>query len=333
MEPIYFPFTYVPGAVAEALVTCFDRFIVYRPFNENVPAQMQSWIARRVLDVRVPVIEYEAELKAVVKNFHSWAALHTGSSPQKPTSLKTHLGAMPFFNDISSSQILADIRQKTLDRPTRSDPDPLFEARLFLCLAQEFDRHNDELAIELSGHDRGVADLMRQLNMAEDDPLAKEQKASSQFADPFADYMISDRLDAWIRLFLMDPEFSGVFITHSKAVLEHLLDKSRAAAEVARIESIPLDPSQTDWGKPWQKSLALNLSRLVEDKLEVHSIENIEQPDFPTAEKTASLNIYRVPDQKPREFFSRWAVIDGADSAETARNQPIHNTLLALIEF
>ena len=332
MKPIYFPFTYVPAAVAEALASCFGQFIVYRPSSENIPARMQSWVAREVLDVRVPVIEYEAELQTMVKNCQSWAASHSGSLRQKPTSLKTHQGAMPFFNELSSSKIVADIKQKILDRPAGSRPDPVFKARLFLALAQEFDRHHDELASGLKEHDQGVADLMGQLVIAADSPPGGRRQAAHQFADTFADYMISDRLKAWIRLVLRDPDCGGIFVTHSTAAMAHLLDKAGTAARVARIESIPLDTAQTDWGRSWQKSLAINLSRVVQDKLAEQRAETIGQPDFPAAEKTVALDLYRVPDQKPRDFFAGCAALGGMPTAETDRKDPISNTLLALIE-
>lgn len=333
MKPIYFPFTYVSGPVAEALSSCFGQFMVYRPFSEKIPDQMQFWITREVLDLRVPVTENETELKTAVKNFQSWAALHMEGSGKKTFSLKTHLGPASFFNELSSSKIVAAIREKILDNPTNPDPDPVLVARVFLAFAQEFDRYNYELANELTGYDQKVADLMHQLKMEEDSEVGGGRRDLMHFPDTSADYMISDRLEAWTRLFLRGSDESGLFVTHSTAILEHLLDRSKAAARILRVESIPLGTVKSDWIESWQKRLALNFTRLIQDKQAVLGDESIERPDFPTAENTVSLNVFRVPDQRPREFFARCAAINWFDTAEPDRNSSVNNTLIALIEF
>jgi hypothetical protein len=333
MKPIYFPYTYVAGPVAEALNTCFGQFIVYRPFSDKIPDQMQSWIRREVLDVRVPVTENETELKTALKNFQTWAALHLAGPGKKITSLKTHLSSLPFFDELSSAKIVEDIREKILANPASPQPDPVLEARIFLSLAQELDRHNYELANELIRYDRKVADLIRDLKKEEDFIAVEFRNDPIQLSDPFADYMISDRLEAWTRIFLKDPDVSGLFVTHGTAIMEHLLDRSKAAARIMRLESIPMGTGQTDWRESWQKRLVLNFMRLVQDEQEVLSDELIEQPDFPDAENTASLTVYRVPDQRPREFFARCAAINWTDTAEPERNNTINNTLIAVIEF
>ena len=333
MKPIYFPYTYVAGPVAEALCTCFGQFIVYRPFSDKIPDEMQSWIKREVLDVRVPVTENETELKTALKNFQTWADLHLEGLGKKATSLKTHLNSVPFFNELSSAKIVEDIREKIFHNPTSPQRDPVLVARIFLSFAQELDRHNYELANELTRYDQKVADLIRHLKMEEDFIAGEFRNDPIQLSDPFADYMISDRLEAWTRIFLKDPDVSGLFVTHSTAILEHLLDRSKAAARIMRLESIPLGTLQTDWSESWQKRLVLNLMRLVQDKQEMLSDESIEQPDFPDAENTASLTVYRVPDQRPREFFARCAAINWTDTAESDRNNTINNTLIAVIEF
>ena len=255
MKPIYFPFTYVAGPVAEALAACFGQFIVYRPFSDKIPDQMQFWTTREVLDVRVPVTENETELKTVVKNFQTWAALHTEGPGKKTSSLKTHLGPVSFFNELSSSKIVAAIREKILDNSTNPDPDPVLVARVFLALAQEFDRYNYELVSGLTGYDQKVADLMHQLKMEEDSEVGGGRRDPMHLPDTSADYMISDRLQAWTRLFLRGSDVSGLFVTHSTAILEHLLDRSKTAARILRVESIPLGTVQTAWIESWQKRL------------------------------------------------------------------------------
>jgi hypothetical protein len=88
MKPIYFPFTYVPHGVAQALATCFERFIVYQPSGKKVPDEMRSWIAANVMEVRVPDQADDQTLEEVVKDFRSFAGLHYDSKNLK-TSIMT----------------------------------------------------------------------------------------------------------------------------------------------------------------------------------------------------------------------------------------------------
>ncbi len=332
MKPIYFPFTYVTGHVAEALAACFGQFTIYRPVSENLSEQMQLWINRGVMDVRVPATGNEKELKTAVKNYQAWADLHREGSSEKTAILKARMDSMPFFNKFSSSKIVADIKEKVHGNSTTQIPNPVLAARIFLYFAQEFDRQNHALTCELNRYDQQEAELIRQLKM-EDDPVVGElRNAPMQLPDSFADYMISDRLAAWTRIFCQDPEVSGLFVTHSPAILEHLLDRASTACRVMGLESIPLGKEKNGKRESWQERLALNLARLVDHKQTASSDESIEQLDLPAAENTVSLSVYLVPDQTPHEFFTHCAEINWPAAAETWRTGSPKNTLIGLIQ-
>ena len=149
MKPIFFPATYVPDSVAQALTACFGQFIVYQPLTGKIPEQMRNWVERGILDIRVPVTEDQNEIEAVVKRYLGWAELHFGGSGLKPPFLKSWKDSIPFFKDTSSSQVVADIKALHHGRPTSSAPGPLLTARLFLYFAQEFDRQNQEVVQDL----------------------------------------------------------------------------------------------------------------------------------------------------------------------------------------
>ena len=332
MIPIYFPFTYVSEPVAEALSACFGQFIVYRPLSENLSEQLQLWIDRGVADVRVPVTGGENELIAAVKNYQTWADLHRDSSSEKVTLLKPHMDPVPFFNELSTRKIVEDIKENIHGNSNTQIPDPVLTARIFLYFAQEFDRQNHELTDDFNHHQQQEAELIRQLKM-EEDPVAVEfRNAPTNLPDPFADYMISDRLEAWTRIFCRDPEVSGLFVTHSAAVLDHLLDRASTAARVMHLESIPLGKYKNAGRESWQERLSLNLVRLVEQNQIDASGDSMEPMDLPAAVDTVSLSVYRVPDQTPCEFFTRcaeidWPVADGVDHLSN-----FSNTLIALVQ-
>jgi len=41
MRPIYFPFTYIPIPIVQAIHSCFGRAVVYQPSLSNIPEEMK----------------------------------------------------------------------------------------------------------------------------------------------------------------------------------------------------------------------------------------------------------------------------------------------------
>ena len=326
MKPIYFPFTYIPDAVAEAVAACFGQFIVYRPYCGNVPDHMQRWAEQGVLELRSRVADKDKELTAIVKGYLDWADLHQPRAGVKTADLKSRLGGLPFFDDFSSSKIIADIKGKIRDRSTAEITDPILAARIFLCLAQEFDRQNHEAASELDRYHQKNMDLIRQLKVEKDELETEPQPQP----DLLADYMVSDRLQAWTRLFIQDSAASGLYVTHSPAVMAHLLDRTPTAVRVMHWESIPPDIAKNAAGLSWRKKLALNLARYAEDAQRTEVDGLTEDINSPAAHGAMCLDIYLVPHQVPGDFFARCAELsyDAGGSDQTGK---IKNTLIALI--
>ena len=332
MKPIYFPFTYVPDPVVDALAACFGQFVIYRPVMESFSERMQEWINRGVMTVRVPVTGNENELKSTVSGYQIWADLHGAGAGEKTATLRARMHKMPFFSEFSSTKIAADIRDKIHGNSSRRTPDAVLAARVFLYIAQEFDRQNHELVFNLHRYDQQEAEMIRQLKM-EDDPIAGEFRLGPQnISDPFADYMISDRLESWTRILCQDPEDTGLFVTHSPAILEQLMAHTPAAAKVMHLDAIPLAQTRDGKLESWQERLVLSMVELVEYTSTDSSDISIAHLELPAAESTVSLSVYRVADESPREFFTRCTeigrpVVNGANRKRTPKN-----TLLALVQ-
>jgi len=326
MKPIYFPFTYISDSVAESVAACFGQFIVYRPCYGNVPDQMQRWVEQGVLELRTPVADEDKDLKAIVKGYLDWADLQLPHAGVKTSDLKSRLGDLPFSDDSSSSRIIADIKGRVRGRSTAGITDPTLAARIFLCLAQELDRQNHEAACELDRCRQKNLDLIRQLKM-EEDGLETEPQSQPDF---LADYMVSDRIQAWTRLFDRDSAGTGLFVTHSPAVMAHLLEKTPTAIRVMRWDSIPPDVCKNAAGLSWRKKLAMDLDRYVEgvQGTEFDGLTEISDPSG--AQGAMCLDIYLVPNEVPGEFFARCAELS-CDAAGDGQKGKIKNTLIALI--
>ena len=333
MKPICFPSTYVSDSLAQALTACFGQFIVYQPLAGKIPEQMCPWAEKGILDIRVPVTANQTDLETMVKNFSSWADLHFGGSGLKSPFLKTWKDAIPFFKASSSSQVAADIKKQVYGKTGSRAPELLLAARLFLYLAQEFDRQNQEVARDLIRHRQQEAELIRQLKMEDDSLSAEFQKQAVLIPDDFAGYMVLDRLEAWARILLEDADISGIFITHIPAVLQELLDKTPTAKKMLHIGSIPICTAMATEPTPWRQKLVSDLAHVVEHKWSPTEDTPLDQPVFPAATNTVSLSVYFVPDQMPRDFFSHWAQIQPHDRDASYAGNKLKNTLIGLIEF
>ena len=333
MKPISFPSTYISNPIARALIACFGPFIVYQPLAGIIPDEMCPWVDKGFLDVRVPLSENQTDLETIIKDYVGWAELHFDGSNLKSPLLQTWKDTIPYFSASSPSQVVADIKKQAHGKPAPSAPEPILAARLFLYFAQEFDRQNREVARDLKQHRQQEVELIRQLKMEDDSLAAEFQKEAVQAPDDFADYMVLDRLEAWTRIMLKDADISGLFITHIPAVFQELLDKTPTAEKLISFESIPTGTAMATESEPWWQNLVSNFAHIVEHKWQPVQRRPFDQPDFPAAANTVSLRVYLVPDQNPRNFFSRCAQIQPPVSDASNPGCRFKNTLIGLVEI
>lgn len=167
----------------------------------------------------------------------------------------------------------------------------------------------------------------------ENDTLAAEFiKEPGPLTDVHADYLITGRLVAWSRILLRDREPTGIFVTHSAAVLEHLLDHVPAAEKILDLKALPRSTPTAAELAPWQEQLMSYLSDIVLNKWSPASGQAAERFDIPAAENTVSLKIYLVPDQNSSQFFCRGAGINDPESDLKRPTPKGKNTLLGLVE-
>ena len=333
MKPIFFPSTYVSESVAQALDTCFGQFIVYQPLSEKIPCQMVPWLEKGILDVRVPVKNDQDELKTLVNNYQNWADLHIDGSGLKFPYLKTWTDATPFFNATSTSQVVADIKKQVCGKTDAQGPEPLLTARLFLYLAQEFDRQNQEVVQDLKRHHQQEKELLRTLKM-EDDVLSGEfQLKEAQLPDNSSDFMAKDRLEAWTRILLADPYDSGLFITSAPAVFQELLDKTATAEKLLYFKRLPLCSDPPSDVTSWRHKLTAELAQIIGDERPPTDFRPSDMPDCPSDEQTISLRIFLAMGENPRDFFTRCSDLKPCSRETPGVSDNIKNTLFGLIEF
>ena len=320
MIPIYFPFTYIPKPVIEAVKTCFRRIVVYQPLSQKVPEQMKAWEKKGILDLRVPVKKDEMKLEAVYKEYMAWGSLHQGDAID---FFKTQTDMIPFFDDLSSSKIRDDINKNIKSRPSQQEPNPFFNAVMFLCMAHELDRQRFEIDQDFNTSKAMEKALYDGLQGNSETTGNEFEKKNILLKNDPGDYMTAERMTAWTCLMQYDQEISGVFVTSSKAALEHLIDRIAGVEKIISIDSIPLPAKDEETGK-WADSLIKQLDVITKNNWPV-SIENIaEIPVDKTCNRKVSLTFYLAQGRTPHKVFHL---------KEKKVESGLKNTLIGLIEF
>ncbi|TES94313.1 MAG: hypothetical protein E3J94_00655 [Desulfobacteraceae bacterium] len=330
MKPIYFPFTFISKPVCKTLSACFRQTAVYQISSTKVPDEMQKLEKKGILDIRIPA-EYDGEkLDEILKQYRDWINSHQGS---EIAFLKSRADKIPFFDENSTRQITADIKNKG-DRQNLSQekPDYLLNAGLFLHLAQEYDMQNLTLSQDLQAIEAMEQDFIKDLkgeNQAPDEEIARGKTLEAH--DP-GHYMTKERIQAWASLMQHDKQASGLFITSSRSVFEHLIDVTPEAEKVLSFDAVPVLDNRVEEIEKWQEELMENLEMLTTIVWLAKTDSIINAPEIPGCEIKASLTLYIVPGKTPHEFFNRYVEHDVFNYKEKYQKVKLKNTLLGLIE-
>jgi hypothetical protein len=319
--------------VAQALATCFERFIVYQPSGKKVPDEMQPWIAANVMEVRVPDQADDQTLEKVVKDFRSFAGLHYDSKNLKTAAFLGRQFTIPFFSETSSSRILSDLKKGPSSDSAETGSDPLFCARVFLGFAQDFDRQKDELNQGLGVHAQQSFELLKTLKGEKEIDSAALPLAAESRADDSGEYMALARLQAWALLFQKDPVGSGLFVTSSKSVFNQLMAKLPAAEKILQSAGLPAVEIKNRAFNSWRDSFLKHLNRLVETQWPASKDIGVDLPLKNDGGTNFKLTLYLVPGQIPRDFFAQY--LEARHSPKKQPNQKVKfkNTLVGLVEL
>ncbi len=216
MTPIYFPFTDMSDPTVAAMSAVFKRVILYRP-SAAVPDPLQQQADAGFLEIRIPIQGDEAQLTRMVADYQTWAERHSGSLLAFFTSQG---GQIPFFDEASLSQIRSDIRRWAEETTNDEATDPGVAARLFLAVAQTFDRQQWEVNRSFSGLRDLESSLLKSIHGEE----AGAEPPMSAPVEDLGHHMTGQRLWAWSCLWANDPAAGSLLVTDSREIFETVLD-------------------------------------------------------------------------------------------------------------
>jgi hypothetical protein len=332
MTPIYFPYTYLSRSHAKTLAAFFNKITVYQPSALMPPSQMQQMVESGFLDIRVPITGLQDKFDRAVRDFQHWAELYRDTGELKTVSSQGRYRFRLSANESTVSQILKDLRHDIKQDPDSDGDDPVFLARVFLEIAQTFDRQNDDIDQNLGAHDDDIQNLFREIKGDREDSAHITSPPLETDSDASGEYMVLSRLEAWTYLLQQDPDPGGIFITSSRSVVEHILDKVAEAVKVFQA-SIPYPRASEE---ERFENLRLELMRYCTDLSLAEKPGAIKSPadawPFFDASPKAALTLYIIPKMTPFDSFSQNLSI----AVQTDRQQNLardsKNTLIGLIE-
>jgi hypothetical protein len=336
MKPIYFPFTYVPETIVNGLSVCFKPICVYLPYQQDPSAAMRQWEAQNLVERCLPLRTDAAKLIKIVKDYQAWMKMHEHGGGAE--YFKTREQNVPFFDEFSTAHIKAAIAQRAKSEgnpaDTQSDGSAqLLEAIVFLCLAQEFDQYQLEIAKDLSALNTRQQKMFQTIKGELEDAgsyTGANPISNASLPNDLGQYQTLARMRAWVQLWLRGHADDCFFITDSPAVMEYL---SANVSNLKKAFSFQLPLSEKN------DSLKITgceiLIKKIESLMRATRLDSTEDAfeDADAQDIQTNLTCYISPDETPDQFFMRFLPDKFIIPPDTVKTESaIKNTLIGLVE-
>ena len=300
MTPLLFPYTILSPEMVALAARFLPSLTVYQPISGLVPEELQPWVDRGFLNFSIPVPDGEATVASAADEYQLWARQY---QPGKDLKAIRPVGGTlrpPFFDESATSQILTELKNDA--PPTDDSAPPLFSARLFLCLAQNLDQHQYEVRRQLDRVEAESNALIDELKPADGLDTISKQGVLGVSPEDVSDFMLSERLAAWGKLFFTDQTDNAFLVTTSLPVFTDFITSCDAARFLMRINSESWKETEDESEPDRQRSLLTEVNDAA-----ARSLDGLPQPDGPFPDSTdenAELTIYVIPDRSLREYLA-----------------------------
>jgi hypothetical protein len=222
----YMPFSYIEDRLLDKLTAAFGTVTMYCPRPRMVSDHMLAAVQGMKLDLRsVPGVQAE-HLDQAIREFKAWADLHGGDIADLAGLSKSMQGRLPLVDETNPTSIGDQIRHFG-EQNGREAVDPVFQAALFLSMAQQYDQQQAAVLRDLGDvltMEQGM--LARLAGDAEgmDHEAGVQSTAGAGDQSDSGAFMTAKRVQCWAELVCKDTgsRTSILYLTSSPAVLEHL---------------------------------------------------------------------------------------------------------------
>jgi hypothetical protein len=307
MKPIYFPTTYVSPSAAAAMRAFFPSVVTCQPFAGRLPPDMRTLQESGFLDVATPVAGGAQRLDDMVREFRQWGRLHAGGAGLHAAFWRQRLQADALAEEDSSSRLVSQIKRRLTPARGSTEPDRLMPARVFLHLAQEFDRQSCEIQQDLARHETLSAELLHTFTGEHAPSAGGRNQGPACGPAGHEDHLWESRLAAWARLFLCQPYPSPVFVTSSAAVVDHVIASVPRALRLLPAALVMLAHPPVAAGHPSPHDVMPQLSEFAASPLSL--LEKQFGTDTPDASgaRGAGLEVFVLPEADPTHVFARFS--------------------------
>lgn len=328
----YMPFTDMEDRFLNKLTAALGTVTVYCPSSGMVSDHMLAAAREKRLDLRSGHGIRADHLARAVQEFKTWADEYGGDISDLAGLTKSMQGRPPLFDDSSPTSIGDQIRHFGEKKPQEA-ADPVFQAALFLSMAQEFDQQQVAASRDLGdvlGMERAMLARLAGDDQDLEEGFGPEPDAglAAGIGDAGA-FMTDKRVRSWAELACRDtgPRSFILYITSSPAVLEYLLDHFEQAQGPLRSR---LD-CEGRGDSHWNRKVIDALARLSSAKDPTAVSADCFQASG-DEEDSASLTIYTLAGISPQDFPRHLTTI--GIKIEPGANSDLGgaNTLIGLME-
>ncbi|MDQ1330679.1 MAG: hypothetical protein QG578_944 [Thermodesulfobacteriota bacterium] len=328
MKPVYFPFTYINDDVARDLYACFGQVTVYQPSTHEIPENMRKLSDDGMLDIRVPVSGDETRIEALIKEYKEWGELHQKSDT---AFLKAIGERVPFFDDTFSTQLASQIKKVRDENYSKEKPDILFNARLFLCLAQDYDLAQDGINRDLVSVYEMEKKLLEGLTHEDEEFFIKKTGSSLQASDDSGKYKIKERIEAWTYLMSIDGEQPGFFITDCRDAFDLVTEKAGDMNEVLELASVPVC-AKTGIMDKWRAFFIEQIEGLSKDDNFIMDEKIFDLPAVKEPGREISLKLFKIINKSRRDFINKILGNDFQDVMNNSNGEKNRSIFICLVK-
>jgi hypothetical protein len=331
MKPIYFPYTYVSPPAAAAMRALFPSIVTCQACAGRLPPDMRSLQESGFLDVLTPVAGGEQRLDDMLRDFRQWGRLHEGGAGLHAAFWRQRLQADSLAEDGSSSQLVSQIKSRLIPAREPVESDRLMPARVFLHLAQEFDRQNYEIQRDLARHEKLSAELLLALTGENAPPAGGLNQGLASGPAGHEDHLWESRLAAWARLFLCQPYPSPVFVTSSAAVADHVIASVPQALRLLPEALVTFACLPVAIGHPSPSDVMPRLVEFAASPLSLLEKQFVTDTPDALGERSAGPDVFVLPEADPAHVFARF--LTGVSDERTSRpdERPWRHTVLVRV--
>ena len=330
MTPVYFPYTYIPDTTRTAIMSLFDRIIVYRPASSAAPdIKKKDRETGELIEERLPLIKYNGMIEKAFTDYLNWAEYH---KKDQIRNLKSYMDTIPFFNDSSSFKIKSEI-SKYPGRKQDRKLDPEFKAGLFLMYAEYLDIGHTEINKGLQSVQNKTDEMLRELKGEKSLFTSGDMDIVTDDANDPLCYMIKERLDAWASLMVRDIPESGLFLTANREIITTLLNDIPGTEKILDYPEIPLHGEQDNTPGNWKKEFGEYVHSLAVQTSPQPCPESPSPPVSGKGKDRFSFTLYSVNGITPVDFFSRFSHHSPCDSEKKEKSSYYVNTLIGVIQL